>query len=228
MVRFNRYAFTLVELLVVVTIVTILLALLMPSLHKAREAAYEVSCKSNLHQLYLGFYNYSGDYEDRIPDPYWKSNWLTGPDGNGFPDGPQRGTIFKYAGSNSKLYRCPALSFIKKGCGAGSNGRFDYAHFGAWKGQRWSDMPIYSEYNGHNGWVEVPTPLVMDEDPAYYINYNSFEGDHCNYDKFAHTHRGGANFFSVSGAVYWFCEDLDRNACYWRGKKPNGEYKYYY
>ena len=47
-------AFTLVELLVVITIIGILIALLLPAVQAAREAARQTQCQNNLKQLALG------------------------------------------------------------------------------------------------------------------------------------------------------------------------------
>lgn len=54
-----RPAFTLIEVLVVVAIVGLLVALLMPSLSRAREQARLVACKSNLHQLGVSITTYA-------------------------------------------------------------------------------------------------------------------------------------------------------------------------
>ncbi len=57
-----RTFFTLIELLVVVAIISILAALLLPSLQKAKETAHSVACKSNMKQIGLLNQNYAIDF----------------------------------------------------------------------------------------------------------------------------------------------------------------------
>lgn len=72
----NSKGFTLVELLVVIAIIGVLVALLLPAVQAAREAARRMSCQNNLKNIALGDQNYHSAVGNFVPGRPW-------PDGTG-------------------------------------------------------------------------------------------------------------------------------------------------
>jgi prepilin-type processing-associated H-X9-DG protein/prepilin-type N-terminal cleavage/methylation domain-containing protein len=67
----TAFAFTLVELLVVVAIIAILASLLLPSLSKAKAKADLAVCRNNLRQIHITVQIYLGDYSSYMPAAIW-------------------------------------------------------------------------------------------------------------------------------------------------------------
>ena len=66
----RQSAFTLVELLIVITIIALLIALLLPTVKRARENARTVICMSNERQIYPGLHAYAVDNEEIVSPSY--------------------------------------------------------------------------------------------------------------------------------------------------------------
>jgi len=110
----KREGFTLVELLVVIGIISMLIAILLPALAKARSAAQAIACGSNLRQVGLSEMQYAQDFQGWIGVSYlWNGagyywdRFLTGGDspGSGRPDYLVGGVYL----SNRDILLCPAF-----------------------------------------------------------------------------------------------------------------------
>jgi len=118
---------------VVIAIITILAALLLPALSKAKIRAQAVFCMNNSRQLMLGWIQYSTDNNDQLVNNYgglfaadeehnktynsWVNNYMTwnatDPLGNRMDnvDGITMAPFYKYAGGLA-IYKCPADRYV--------------------------------------------------------------------------------------------------------------------
>lgn len=101
--------FTLIELLVVVAIIALLIAILLPSLGKARQKAKDVQCKASLHGFSNAFAIYAAEFSGKLPSETTGSGLCFWDVGRKMTD-----EHLKVAGMNAdnpsairKLYYCP-------------------------------------------------------------------------------------------------------------------------
>jgi len=96
--------FTIIELLVVTSIIALLIAILLPALGEAREAGRAVACAAQARAVLLGITSYSTDHADRLPHQMQ-------PISEGFGD--WSGAVLDYL-HDPNVFRCPSDDFPRR------------------------------------------------------------------------------------------------------------------
>jgi prepilin-type N-terminal cleavage/methylation domain-containing protein/prepilin-type processing-associated H-X9-DG protein len=73
--RSRSSGFSLIELLVVISIIVLLISILLPALGKARASSQMVQCKSNLRQISIAWQTYFADSKDFCPGAHYDYNY---------------------------------------------------------------------------------------------------------------------------------------------------------
>jgi prepilin-type N-terminal cleavage/methylation domain-containing protein/prepilin-type processing-associated H-X9-DG protein len=150
-------AFTLIELLVVIAIIAVLMAILLPSLHLAKDQANAIRCVSNLRALTLSWLLYKDDYDAKMVGGHVgdKPNgnlidWVDTPSsGTGDPielkkEAVRRGLLWSYV-KNTAVYRCPGdLRKVRQGQYAFRSYSIAGTMFGEERFSNWSGRALWS------------------------------------------------------------------------------------
>jgi prepilin-type N-terminal cleavage/methylation domain-containing protein/prepilin-type processing-associated H-X9-DG protein len=198
----HRTAFTLVEILVVIGIIAVLIAILLPTISKARESANHTSCMSNMRQLTIAWTQYATQHDGKLVSANTSAlgDWVIG--GNTLAE-IQSGVLYQYC-AVPKVYHCPS----------------DYSN-------HLRSFSINSYFNGGNYGGGTPitqldatrrpseTYVFVEEFDPRGVNLNSFvmppyksNADSRWIDVPAHFHGNGSTLgFADSHAEYWVYSD---------------------
>jgi len=241
-----KKAFTLVELLVVISIIALLLAILMPSLSKAREQGRRVVCLSNTKQLSLAMMVYTEDnagglilpriIKDGVRDEdnvkkygYWvfppmdkynnvlSSNYTVEDEKRGI----QKGHLYKYL-KNIGVYNCPSDKRVQ-------TTKLGFRTFSitnpmnGYESDTWGD--VVTKYNqiirpGERIW------LVEEPDPRGYNKGSWAANPRATYwiDPLASWHTGNCNFAFADGHSMRYTYEDSRSTAFFKKLYESGKY----
>ncbi len=199
--------FSLVELLVVIAIIAILVALLLPGVQAAREAARRIQCVNNLHQLGLALHNYH-DTQRRFPagivEPnhtFWSGSLLPHIEQAGLFNSIDFSQEWETEGSgNAKacatflsVFRCPSSTISKHVDVQGVPQRVPCSYLGVGSG---TDTRESGSVPNHLG--------LPNRDGLLFVN---------SWKRMAHVTDGTSNSVAIGEALFWpqsVGMDLDR------------------
>jgi prepilin-type N-terminal cleavage/methylation domain-containing protein len=204
-----RKAFTLVELLVVVAIIAMIIAILLPSLNRARYLASISVCASQMHQMSVGITSYTTDFRGKYPDGAWgRPNpaviFWNGSNGNhttgGEGDFNFRPVFRQYFGTDlNRIMKCPLASSW-------------------WKDD--SGLSNIDDTGPHAGMVKTPFAFYFGQECHTLHGPLGGKADH-KWDRAEHMTRIGQTWSPVSNSSLQFSVVIS-DVAYWNGH--GGEY----
>ena len=136
----RKKGFTLIELLVVIAIIALLLAILMPSLKKAKKAGGRIQCLANIKTLSTAYMVYVGDYDGKMPRcGTGKGSWVNRTKENTKDQirGVKNGVLWPYV-EDLEVYRCPVAKAD----------RYDVKSYAISTAMNWSAGPVPISHGG--------------------------------------------------------------------------------
>ena len=164
----KKQGFTLVELLVVIAIIGILIALLLPAVQAAREAARRMQCTNNLKQIGIGLHNYHGVHQTFPPA-------RVGVPPNPLPSEHNIGWYTRYS------FHVQLLPFCEQQAAFDQLSAYVSTHNGVYPGHQYYDATSYTLTRQQIDYLKCPSdPNASDRATAMNAartNYGASYGD---------------------------------------------------
>jgi len=187
----DRQAFTILELLVVIVIIVLLMVMMIPAFSNLTKKAEVITCKSNMRQLVIGYFQYAADNHRKFMVGMPQNNDLafvrTGAGYNPI----KRGALYPYL-MTVEPYQCPSdPTGLER----------SYSIVGPLRGERWQNQYgteklggivsansqiVFVEESDRRGW-NIGSFIIYTEDSQYYhwIDYPGLFHDNQTADNYA-------------------------------------------
>lgn len=195
-------AFSLVEILVVLSLAMLLAALLFPAFSRARESNRRSKCQSNLQQIGRAIQTYSQDYDGEMPLSTGRTLWMV--------------TMDKYFKSKSVLL-CPSQNAAPPPVYSVSNYHYNWERVVSFNGRMGE---IDKEGTVHESVIQRPSEIVLfrEEYDAQHFPVRqvrtpascpiTYQGRRAQVLVASSIHSGGSNYLFFDGHVKWLLPDV--------------------
>jgi len=172
MSRMPRRAFTLVELLVVISIIALLIAILLPALTQARESARTALCLSIQRQTHLAASLYGADNDQEIPYAHYRNSGAFEPSDRNYPFGINPNNLHTI-GDWDTMYRGRLAEYMNKRLDLPDN----ILTFGVTVPRRIVSCPSIQDSENAEYWpsIGINNYMATDHNSGWYHVHRSFD-----------------------------------------------------